>query len=1002
MLNVSENSEVVSNSVMAFLRRLWFAILATLLVLSLSQILRTHFCRRYATITGRTISFSVWPNWFNLLFLPATDSWYFVHFYNPPDDLALRASGITVDFWRPITSTVYALYLSPDNASFLLRSKLAELAPVEDKMIDSEVSPSEADFLIIEAAPVFDVNDFPSIRFKPMIGGHYMARSEDLKQTVAVLSKCRSVYAITPAKDMVPLNRFASGYSQLNTKIPDHDGNMERYLQSKGLNGSGIVVTIIDSYLDRNSTFFADPKVPIQNTIYSPTHRKVVYNDWDPDIVMNTGEHGTHVAGIVAGSPLQPDLMKYAGVAPAAKIALQTVCAANFMDQLWNAPGIMDQIGSHIHSNSWGGTFKGKFTADWRLNSLAHQHSDKLFIFAVGNDGTGNSSIGTYFEVNSPGSAKNILTVGALSLLQVSASPSHDFWINVCWIRRHGNVSVTVPATWYQSSSDPFVAEQYLLLGQATTYLNLSYSSPSVVFVSTGGDLNFLHNALQLPVAAVSSSPITTTTVFRFPVFECRSALLWSLVAKSMANDDTLLITIGRATRPDAGVGASVAHFSSKGPTRVGIMKPDVVAPGTNIISAQSDPGIDTGNFPKEMRLKMMSGSSMATANVAGIVALIEQYFKDGLHNGIAFVPSGTLMRVIVIMAADPLTPGDKTINAESGFGQVNLGKYLPFSGDRFCLLIGDFISIWPGGHVVALFSVINKSHEVRVAIAYIDDPGDSDSLFPLVCDLDLIIVSPTGRVFRGNRRPDDTEERFSTNERVIIDPAELELGTYEVHVIAAHLAPTPITNFSIAAVGAITTANQYFAFAPATDCATGCGNGICDSANLTCSCPVDRVGQSCQTSIEVYQGSASPIEFEVPPFGLKWLALDELGSHKRYRLSTEKSGGRFQIYTARGNSHAIPNDYEVVESINYSVPTIYKKTMSFDGNMSVLIRNDSSDGQKFFLLVEKDITIFTKAVFAILVVVVTVVIAGIVFCSLGNRRVAGYPAAFQLHPFHT
>jgi hypothetical protein len=44
------------------------------------------------------------------------------------------------------------------------------------------------------------------------------------------------------------------------------------------------------------------------------------------------------------------------------------------------------------------------------------------------------------------------------------------------------------------------------------------------------------------------------------------------------------------------------------------------------------------------------------------------------------------------------------------------------------------------------------------------------------MCDLDLIIVLPMGSVFRGNRRPDGTEERFSTSERVIIDPAELEL----------------------------------------------------------------------------------------------------------------------------------------------------------------------------------------------------------------------------------
>jgi C4-dicarboxylate transporter len=144
----------------------------------------------------------MWPNWVNLLFLPTTDHWYFVNFYQAPDLPTLQAKGISLKFSNRIVAQLYALYLSPGNASFLLRSKLAELSPVEDKFSYVGVWVREADYLIITTAPVFNVNDFPSIQFTDLEDNHYIAFSDDLKQAAAVLSKCHPVYAITPAKVM--------------------------------------------------------------------------------------------------------------------------------------------------------------------------------------------------------------------------------------------------------------------------------------------------------------------------------------------------------------------------------------------------------------------------------------------------------------------------------------------------------------------------------------------------------------------------------------------------------------------------------------------------------------------------------------------------------------------------------------------------------------------------------------------------------------------------------
>ncbi|MFC4558324.1 S8 family peptidase [Virgibacillus kekensis] len=71
-----------------------------------------------------------------------------------------------------------------------------------------------------------------------------------------------------------------------------------------------------------------------------------------------------------------------------------------------------------------------------------------------------------------------------------------------------------------------------------------------------------------------------------------------------------------------------VASFSSRGPTAYGEIKPDILAPGVNIISLRS-PGSYLDKIQKANRVDsdyfMLSGTSMATPICAGVVALVIQ-----------------------------------------------------------------------------------------------------------------------------------------------------------------------------------------------------------------------------------------------------------------------------------------------------------------------------------------------------------------------------------------
>ena len=102
-----------------------------------------------------------------------------------------------------------------------------------------------------------------------------------------------------------------------------------------------------------------------------------------------------------------------------------------------------------------------------------------------------------------------------------------------------------------------------------------------------------------------------------------------------------------------------MAAFSSRGPTDDGRIKPDVVAPGTNILSTKSQAQYVSGGWgdgPNQY-YQYMGGTSMATPLTAGAVALIRQFYTD--IEGIT--PSGALLKATLINSATDLYPGQYT-----------------------------------------------------------------------------------------------------------------------------------------------------------------------------------------------------------------------------------------------------------------------------------------------------------------------------------------------------
>jgi subtilisin family serine protease len=109
-------------------------------------------------------------------------------------------------------------------------------------------------------------------------------------------------------------------------------------------------------------------------------------------------------------------------------------------------------------------------------------------------------------------------------------------------------------------------------------------------------------------------------------------------------------LTVGAVDRNDG-----IAPFSSRGPAADGAVKPDVTAPGVDIVAAEAG---TQGHVA-------MSGTSMATPHVAGVVALLKQQHPDW---------TGTRLKATV-MASAKANPALKPL--DQGTGRVDVPKML-------------------------------------------------------------------------------------------------------------------------------------------------------------------------------------------------------------------------------------------------------------------------------------------------------------------------------------
>lgn len=417
--------------------------------------------------------------------------------------------------------------------------------------------------------------------------------------------------------------------------------------------------------------------------------------------------HGTHVSGTIVGTgaaAVDHHLPPIRGMAPGARLFFQAVQQqTTFSDgrrafALTGFPADIRKMlqqaydaGARVYNISMSFSGQGRYDLiAWHIDDFVWRHPDMVVVVAAGNESRDANRDGRVESgsVTSPGTAKNVITVGATES-----------------IRR----DIGLDMTWGQAWPNDFPAP-----------------------------------------------PLGTDHL---------------------------------ANNPN-----HIAAFSGRGPTRDGRIKPDVLAPGTNIVSTRSrvlPPNVfGWGPHPTLPTLYMADGgTSMATPAVAGAAAVVREYLRKVKRRR----PSAALVKALLIHSARymhyDLDPGTGPYDFNQGWGRIHVKAIIAPDPPVRVHMYERRRGLMTGEHLTRWADVQDSTVPLVVTLVWTDAPGSPRGVRQLVNDLDLVVIAPDGKRYHGNQFTpphDQAFDRVNNVERVIIPhpvPGRYLLRVYATNV---------------------------------------------------------------------------------------------------------------------------------------------------------------------------------------------------------------------------
>lgn len=208
------------------------------------------------------------------------------------------------------------------------------------------------------------------------------------------------------------------------------------------------------------------------------------------------------------------------------------------------------------------------------------------------------------------------------------------------------------------------------------------------------------------------------------------------------------------------------AGYSNIGPAADGRAKPDIAAPGSNIISARNT--TSTSPVSATVRAPVTrpnSGTSMAAPTLTGNATLVRQFFTDGFYPRgersatDALNPIGPTLKAVLLNGTSPLA-SPQWPTAENGWGRAWLDSNLwfkntmPGGDDSRRLRVFERVNaagLETGDSNEYVVDNVAVGIELRATLAWFDVEAAPGAASTLVNDLDLEVVAPDGTIYLGN-----------------------------------------------------------------------------------------------------------------------------------------------------------------------------------------------------------------------------------------------------------
>ena len=544
-------------------------------------------------------------------------------------------------------------------------------------------------------------------------------------ETIASLPGVKSVfispvyYPCETSDTALPMTESSAGMT----------GVVDVWKEELGYTGQGMTIAILDTGLDLDHpSFEADPANPawtvewLQDALDSKelnletlkknvTAEDLYYNAKVPfrfNYALGTtnvlhdaknGDHGSHVAGIAAANKLEGS--EVIGMAPDAQVIVMKVFSpqggANLFDILMALEDCMI-LGVDVVNMSLGSAagFSDTEISEVDIIYRRIKQTNTIVDIAAGNEGTSSygSNWGAYMQLtdhidnatmSSPATYANALAVGSVDNMLI---PSDYFALadGTKVFYQH-----SVEALRYETDMvlqilvDAGELEYVVIdgLGAAEDFYDAEGNSlvEGKIAVIRRGELSFAEKVMNAEAAGAVAAMVWnngTDDIFAFgmtvavrdeydEIVEMPGipAILISLEdGQKMADAEvkTLTVPTDYAFRLDAN-GGQMSDFSSWGVSPDLRLLPDISGVGGNVYSCY-----DGGEYG------LMSGTSMATPQVAGVTALVLQYLKGAFPDATTS-QLRTLVDSLMMSTAVPVVDKDSGVEAsprQQGAGLVN------------------------------------------------------------------------------------------------------------------------------------------------------------------------------------------------------------------------------------------------------------------------------------------------------------------------------------------